>query len=196
MKRPWLGQTEPPQSANLPSYDPNCYLCPGNSRSGDQRNPDYKETFTFENDFAAILHSPIPSAPLPVHPLMTVQPIHGACDVLTFHPRHDLTMALLSQSDIKRIINEWIRLYEARGSQPGIQYVQIFEVWHFLIVLTSSDHPNPIRIKVLWWAVQTLTHMDRYGHCRRFLQFPCRNWLPWRSTPWRPLRHTALRQED
>ena len=148
MKRPWLGQTEPPQSANLPSYDPNCYLCPGNSRSGGQRNPNYKETFAFENDFAAILHPPIPSTPLPVHPLMTVQPVHGACDVLIFHPRHDLTMALISQSDIKRIIDEWIRLYEARGSQPGIQYVQIFEVGPSSVVLTSSDHHNPIRIRV------------------------------------------------
>ena len=148
MKRPWLGQTEPPQSADLPSYDPNCYLCPGNFRSGGQRNPDYKETFTFENDFAAILHPPIPSTPLPVHPLMTVQPVHGACDVLIFHPRHDLTMALIPQNDIKRIINEWIQAYETRGSQPGIQYVQIFEVWPSTVVLTSSHHLIPNRIRV------------------------------------------------
>jgi len=141
MKRPWLGQTEPPQSANLPSYDPHCYLCPGNCRSGGQRNPDYKETFAFENDFAAVLHPPIPLTPLPVHPLMTVQPVHGACDVLTFHPRHDLTMALMSQSDIKRIINEWMRLYEVRGSQPGIQYVQIFENKGTMMGCSNS-HPH------------------------------------------------------
>lgn len=146
-KRPWLGQTESPQSDGLPSYDPKCYLCPGNPRSGGQKNPDYNETFTFENDFAAILHPPIPSTPPPVHPLMTVQPVHGACDVLIFHPRHDLTMALMSQDDIKQIINEWIRLYESRGSQPGIQYVQIFEVCHSIILLTSSHHHNPFRIR-------------------------------------------------
>jgi UDPglucose--hexose-1-phosphate uridylyltransferase len=59
---------------------------------------------------------------------MTVEPIHGACDVLIFHPRHDLTMARLSRADIARVIDEWIRIYEHRGSEPGIEYVQIFEV--------------------------------------------------------------------
>jgi len=128
MKRPWLGQTEPPEESILPQYDHTCYLCPGNSRFGGEKNPDYKEIFTFENDFAAILHPPIPNAPTLVHPLMTVEPIHGACDVLIFHPRHDFTMAQLFPADIGRIIDEWIRIYEKRGSETGIEYVQIFEV--------------------------------------------------------------------
>jgi UDPglucose--hexose-1-phosphate uridylyltransferase len=46
-KRPWQGQIEPPLPSNLPEYDPKCYLCPGNSRSGGQANPKYESTHVF-----------------------------------------------------------------------------------------------------------------------------------------------------
>ncbi|KAJ3493252.1 hypothetical protein NLJ89_g11062 [Agrocybe chaxingu] len=105
-KRPWLGQTETPEAAKLPKYDEKCYLCPGNARASGQRNPQYTKTFSFDNDFAALLSAPAPLAPTPVHPLIMPQ---------------------LSTKDIEAIIEEWIRIYEARGSQTGIRYVQIFE---------------------------------------------------------------------
>ena len=38
-KRPWQGQIEPPRRVELPSYDPDCYLCPGNERAGGQGIP-------------------------------------------------------------------------------------------------------------------------------------------------------------
>jgi len=128
-KRPWLGQVEPPQTTNLSQYDETCYLCPGNTRaSPEQKNPHYNHTYTFENDFAAILPAPALDVPAPLHPLMTVEPVHGACDVLVFHPRHDLSMARLDLTSIEKIIEEWIRIYLKRGTEPGIKYVQIFEV--------------------------------------------------------------------
>ncbi|KAF8163099.1 putative GAL7-UDP-glucose--hexose-1-phosphate uridylyltransferase [Crassisporium funariophilum] len=140
-KRPWQGQTEAPQTANLPQYDEDCYLCPGNSRSGGQRNPHYGETFAFVNDFAAVLPPPMPLAPAPVHPLMTAEPVQGACDVLIFHPRHDLTIARMSSEDIKKVIKEWIRIYDSRGSEPGVEYVQIFENKGSMMGC-SNPHPH------------------------------------------------------
>ncbi len=118
---------EVPQTTHLPRYDEACYLCPGNSRASGQRNAIYESTYTFENDFAAILLAPAPEAPIPSHPLMTSEPVHGACDVLVFHPRHDLSMARLDLEDIEHIIEEWIKIYNTRGAQPGIKYIQIFE---------------------------------------------------------------------
>src|SRR5215831_13785990 len=53
-QRPWQGRVES-QAPAAPHYDPNCYLCPGNSRAGGLRNPDYETTFAFDNDFAALL---------------------------------------------------------------------------------------------------------------------------------------------
>ena len=59
-KRPWQGQVEKGGEDSRPTYDPDCYLCPGNMRAGGEQNPDYTETFVFQNDFGAIL-SEVPS---------------------------------------------------------------------------------------------------------------------------------------
>ncbi|OCH95251.1 galactose-1-phosphate uridyl transferase [Obba rivulosa] len=140
-KRPWLGQTEPPQSLNLPEYDPQCYLCPGNTRAGGQKNDVYEHTMVFENDFAAVLPPPCPAPPPAPHPLLTTEPVQGGCDVLIFHPRHDLTLARLPVLDIERIIEEWCTVYKKRGAQEGIEYVQIFEN-KGAIMGCSNPHPH------------------------------------------------------
>ena len=53
-KRPWQGQTEEAEVPDLPAHDPDCYLCAGNTRMNGAKNPDYKSTFVFDNDFAAL----------------------------------------------------------------------------------------------------------------------------------------------
>jgi len=127
-----------------PEYDPTCYLCPGNQRSGGQNNPPYTHTYSFVNDFAAVLPGPAPDAPAPPHPMLTSQPIHGGCDVIIFHPRHDLTLAQMNPPEIERIIAEWIRIYRERGSQAGIKYVQIFEVSQIVNCTRNSADLVPI----------------------------------------------------
>src|SRR5262249_44661191 len=52
--RPWQGQMEESGTIQQPSYDPHCYLCPGNERAGEVHNPAYTSTFVFDNDFAAL----------------------------------------------------------------------------------------------------------------------------------------------
>ena len=97
---------------------------------GGQKNDQYANTMVFENDFAAVLPPPAPLAPAAPHPLLSTEPVQGGCDVLIFHPRHDLTLARLQRSDVERIVDEWITVYKTRGKQHGIEYVQIFEVLH------------------------------------------------------------------
>src|SRR5437867_13197095 len=53
-KRPWRGRQESIPDKKLPAYDPQCYLCPGNRRAGGRRNPLYRSTFAFDNDFPAL----------------------------------------------------------------------------------------------------------------------------------------------
>jgi UDPglucose--hexose-1-phosphate uridylyltransferase len=72
----------------------------------------------FVNDYAAILLPPSPIAPV-------AQPVDGQCDVLAFHPRHDLTLVKLPLVDIACIMDEWI-VYERHGTGEGIRYVRVF----------------------------------------------------------------------
>ena len=37
-KRPWQGQTEAKKVADAITYEPSCYLCPGNARAGGARS--------------------------------------------------------------------------------------------------------------------------------------------------------------
>src|SRR5215212_10737671 len=53
-RRPWLGGREATTTETRPRYDPECYLCPGNTRADGSTNPDYAKTFVFTNDFAAL----------------------------------------------------------------------------------------------------------------------------------------------
>ncbi|TFY65686.1 hypothetical protein EVG20_g5409 [Dentipellis fragilis] len=140
-KRPWLGQIEAPQPVDLPAYDPKCYLCPGNARASGEKNGQYQNTSVFVNDYAAVLPPPGPIAPAAPHPLLTTQPMQGACDVIIFHHRHDLTLPRLTLEELGKVIEEWIRVYKMRGAQDGIKYVQIFEN-KGSIMGCSNPHPH------------------------------------------------------
>jgi UDPglucose--hexose-1-phosphate uridylyltransferase len=91
-ERPWQGQVEETQPEEQPVYDPDCYLCPGNSRAGGLRNPQYTGTFVFENDFAA-LRPGTPEGRLEEGQLIVAESERGICRVVCFAPRHDLTIA-------------------------------------------------------------------------------------------------------
>ncbi|GGA31496.1 galactose-1-phosphate uridylyltransferase [Hafnia psychrotolerans] len=71
-KRPWQGQQETPSQEILPQHDPDCFLCPGNTRVTGDVNPDYTGTHVFTNDFAALMPD-TPFAPESKDPLMRMQ---------------------------------------------------------------------------------------------------------------------------
>ena len=99
-KRPWNGQVEKPPRDERPEYDPGCYLCPGNVRADGVQNPHYKQTYVFENDFAALL----PDTPLVQtvkEKLLRAETEQGTCQVICFSPRHDLTLAEMSPKEIR-----------------------------------------------------------------------------------------------
>lgn len=130
-KRPWQGQVERPPQETRPAYDPTCYLCPGNERAGGLRNPAYDTTFVFTNDFAALLPD-TPDAPASSHPLLQADSESGACRVICFSPRHDLTLPLMPVADVRRVVDvwagqitelgqryRWVQLFENRGDMMG-----------------------------------------------------------------------------
>ncbi|GAP84743.1 putative galactose-1-phosphate uridylyltransferase [Rosellinia necatrix] len=116
-KRPWQGQQEGPAVNRLPEYDPKCYLCPRNPRAQGDNNPDYKETFVFVNDYSAVKevqqdYDP-PSEPSSDDLLLRAEGVTGKCFVLTFSPKHHLTLADMPANETLPIIETWTRIYAA-----------------------------------------------------------------------------------
>ncbi len=138
MKRPWQGQIESPPPEDKPSYDPSCYLCPGNERAGGARNPPYDDVFVFTNDFAALLPD-APPAPEPETPLLRSAGVLGTCRVLCFSPRHDLTLCELPQSQLRRVVDLWAEQTAELGRR--YTWVQVFEN-KGSVMGASNPHPH------------------------------------------------------
>ena len=137
-KRPWKGQVEKPPLEARPSYDPGCYLCPGNTRAGGYENPPYEETFVFTNDFAALLPD-TPSVTVNPDPLLLAETERGTCRVICFSPRHDLTLAEMSTAQIRRVIDVWSDQVEELGQT--YRWVQVFEN-KGAVMGCSNPHPH------------------------------------------------------
>ncbi|MBN1187069.1 MAG: UDP-glucose--hexose-1-phosphate uridylyltransferase, partial [Bacteroidales bacterium] len=139
-KRPWQGQVEKPTEEKRPKYDPNCYLCPGNKRAGGKINPNYSNTFVFNNDFSALLEN-IPDGIVEENELIKAQSEKGICRVICFSPRHDLTIPEMDENDIVKVIKLWIDQYAELSKKEYINYIQIFEN-KGSIMGCSNPHPH------------------------------------------------------
>ncbi len=139
-RRPWQGQVEPPSAQDLPPYDPNCYLCPGNLRAGGVRNPRYTTTFVFANDFPALLPD-TPAEDVSQGPLFQAQAETGICRVICFSPRHDLTLAEMALEDVQRVVDVWAEQVQELGRLDHVSYVQIFEN-RGAMMGASNPHPH------------------------------------------------------
>lgn len=139
-KRPWQGQVEKTEQVLRPEYDPECYLCPGNTRAGGQSNPEYSQSFVFTNDFSALLdHAPLFDEN--EDDLFFTQAERGICKVISFSARHDLTMAEMSVEAIKGVVNVWQQEFHTLASTDWIRYIQIFENKGAMMGC-SNPHPH------------------------------------------------------
>ncbi|KAJ2774147.1 galactose-1-phosphate uridyl transferase [Coemansia nantahalensis] len=149
-KRPWLGQVEEVSNEQLPQHDPQCYLCPGNTRATGARNRSYSGTYVFSNDYAALcvgqpecttdaLESVAGSGAS--DELFRVVSAHGECKVICLSPRHDLTMPELSTDEICQVVRAWQDVYAELSANPAIRYVQLFENKGAMMGC-SNPHPH------------------------------------------------------
>jgi UDPglucose--hexose-1-phosphate uridylyltransferase len=139
--RPWQGEVNPTSGFSTVTYDPQCYLCPGNTRAGGHVNPPYEGVFVFDNDYAALM----PDSPAPAgtsgDPLLLAEQERGRCRVVCFHPHHNLTLARMEPADIRRVVDTWTAQYAELGAQPHIGHVQIFEN-RGAMMGASNPHPH------------------------------------------------------
>jgi len=129
MKRPWNGQMEAAfDFASIPQYDPKNPLSPGNSRgSSGSVNPKYTSTFVFRNDFPSLN----PTNPGPGEAenskshLLQMGPAQGDCRVMCFHPHTNVTLPLMTEPEIRQVVDEWAAQVLDLGKT--FKWVQLFE---------------------------------------------------------------------
>lgn len=152
MQRPWQGQVEKRPDSSPISYDPGCYLCPGNKRAGGKQTPSYSQTYAFDNDFPALLPE-TESLEYQKNGLFVAQTDRGICRVLCFSPRHDLTVPRMSARELRAVIDAWVDQCSSLAQVPWVRHVQIFENRGELMG-ASNPHPH-----CQIWANATLPNL-------------------------------------
>ena len=110
-QRPWQGEEHPAPGSIGVTYDPDCYLCPGNTRASGNVNPPYTAPWAFDNDFPAVqagfdaasaavdgIDPGEPSA------LFRSEPVAGRCRVLCYHPDHSKTLADMTEQEALAVV--------------------------------------------------------------------------------------------
>jgi len=137
-QRPWQGRRESLRKEKQPTYNPTCFLCPGNTRANGDKNPSYQTTFVFQNDFPALINNAEDVKHNEVN-LLKAEQVEGECRVVCFSPRHDLTLAEMSTTEIGTVIDAWNT--EVDDLKKKYQWVQIFENKGELMGC-SNPHPH------------------------------------------------------
>jgi UDPglucose--hexose-1-phosphate uridylyltransferase len=160
-ERPWQGRVESAAGPPPVQYDPQCYLCPGNARAGGHRNPPYTGTFVFDNDYPAMLPDVSPGE-VDQDGILRASSERGICRVVCFTPRHDLTIPVMTQDEVRNVVEVWTAQYRDLGALPWVKYVQIFENRGTLLG-ASNPHPH-----CQIWANQELPNIPaREGQSMR-----------------------------
>ena len=105
------------------TFDPDCYLCPGNVRANGNVNPRYDETYVFTNDFAAL--RPDTSIESIDDGLLRAEGERGSCRVVCFSPRHDLSLGRMEADAVRRVVDVWAEQTAELGAE--YRWVQVFE---------------------------------------------------------------------
>ncbi|GAB7089187.1 UDP-glucose--hexose-1-phosphate uridylyltransferase [Marinifilum fragile] len=139
-KRPWQGQVEKVVEEKRPEYDPQCYLCPTNERVGGEKNPNYEDVYSFQNDFSALLQD-TPEGEFSDGDLFRAKSESGICKVICFSSNHSLTVPEMKVENIRKVVDLWCKEYKELGDREDIGYVQIFEN-KGSIMGCSNPHPH------------------------------------------------------
>eukprot|EP00112_Aurelia_sp_Birch-Aquarium-sp1_P007514 Seg1819.6 transcript_id=Seg1819.6/GoldUCD/mRNA.D3Y31 product="Galactose-1-phosphate uridylyltransferase" protein_id=Seg1819.6/GoldUCD/D3Y31 len=153
-KRPWQGKVEKQNETEIAKHDPKNPLGPRNTRSNGSINPDYDGVFVFKNDFPALLED-APESGSNSHPLLQCRAEKGTCRVMCFHPHSDVSLPLMTHSEIDAVIDEWMKQQKELGEKYS--WVQIFENKGDIMgcsnphphcqIWSSSSLPNEARIE-------------------------------------------------
>ena len=137
-KRPWNGQVEKQTDEQKPSYDPKCYLCPGNTRVSGDVNPQYESNYVFTNDFAALMPDTPTDGP-ENDDLFRLEPARGTARVICFSADHSKTLPVMSPEAIRKVVDLWAE--QLTELSKTYKWVQLFEN-KGAIMGCSNPHPH------------------------------------------------------
>ena len=138
--RPWSGSTVDKSAPALPPYVPDCYLCPGNARVSGEVNPQYEQTYVFDNDHPCVSLDAPPVLETTTG-LYQNRPARGIARVVCYSPKHNLTLAELTIDEIQQLLRVWQEQYDELGRLADIEHVLIFEN-KGEVVGVSNPHPH------------------------------------------------------
>ncbi len=139
--RPWTGEMASSSSEEIADFDPDCYLCPGNTRIGGNQNPNYEQVFVFDNDLPCVaqdVNRELEPAPGDVN---RNKPAYGVARVVCYSPKHNLSLAELDDHEVETLVRTWRQQYIELGNYPKISHVLIFEN-RGKVVGVSNPHPH------------------------------------------------------
>ena len=111
--------------------------CPFDPGSG--RVPGHYDVLIYPNDFAAFTPDSPPFSP--ETGLFCKTGARGACDVVLYHPEHNLAPSQLSAEHWRKVVALWRKRFAELAANPDIQYVYIFENTGVAIGVTMP-HPH------------------------------------------------------
>jgi len=112
-----------------------CPFCPGSGKV-----PDHYDCYIYPNDFAAFTIPP-PEPAIQGDDFYRVARSYGRCDVVLYHPDHNLSLPQLPLEHIVKLVQIWRRRFTELKATPGIRYVLIFENKGAVIGVTMP-HPH------------------------------------------------------
>jgi UDPglucose--hexose-1-phosphate uridylyltransferase len=114
-----------------------CPFCPGSGRV-----PENYEVYLYPNDFPALALDSEPFQPSQADEvLFRTTGARGACDVVLYHPNHDLLPSQLSVEQWHKVIDLWTERSAELAARPDIEYVYVFENTGVAIGVTMP-HPH------------------------------------------------------
>jgi len=140
-ERPWQGERVAEAERSLPSYVPDCYLCPGNARSSGRRNERYSGVFVFDNDHPCVGPGAPSAPPAPPAAVYRSSAAGGSARVVCYTPRHDVTLSQLPESEVLALLQVLQAQYRELGARHDVRHVLVFENKGD-VVGVSNPHPH------------------------------------------------------
>jgi UDPglucose--hexose-1-phosphate uridylyltransferase len=141
-ERPWRGERVS-QAAGplLAAYAADCYLCPGNVRSSGIRNERYRGVFVFDNDHPCVGPEAPTTPPAPAAAIYKSSGASGCARVVCYTPRHDVTLAQLSDAEVRDLLQTLQAQYRELSARDHVRHVLVFENKGD-VVGVSNPHPH------------------------------------------------------